>query len=520
MGEAIVGGRGRGRGRSRVNLPIDEDVPDGCAVRRTEVRSLHQQMGFSNGIDLKQTVGLKEQMFMKVPDRFINRNRKIPSTILQVDVEKREVLVCFYDPETMDQRNALADTMREFCESAVASNYLLRQEEVSGDEVVIIKDTCDNYRRTRITNGSSDDLSSLIDLDGRVTGLKFQGISTKIFRIPFENKKLQLWFQAMRCKVALGKPEAIPMNLWAQHNNFIFSSNQWTENCMLAALEGSRCPINLTVSNMTLENDKPTIFIDIFQTAKLQNDFLMAVKYCSVPRTPMIGQERPAVITNIRRQGLIDVVLYDSILISLREVLKKLQSENPNFVRDALDLALFYKELIDGFEIRNFLAILPGENTQLHRVQVLGIEFEKDVKVLFIDVGKEMIIPLTSLIIPYNGCKHKDIPQLLELISPQAITLDLKGFNNKNDESILISMRKSLEFRPCFVEIVEDASGVNQHPIAIVRTDIMPSEVVSVMDYVHSHFTENIRATGATAKNQRDLKVLKAVATKLGFNNN
>ncbi|ODM95132.1 hypothetical protein Ocin01_11548 [Orchesella cincta] len=502
-------------------------------MNRLSVKTLQQQMGFANDKEIlpngSKCNGIPEGVSLeptKVPDRLMNQNKKIPVAVMYVDLDKQEVWVRFCDNETIGKRIAMEDSVRKFCESSDAENYLISPEQVADDEVVIVKDSSDNYHRTRIPTGSRNYLSSLIDLDGRVAGLKFESGDGKIYRIPAENKHLMLWHQAVRCKVALGKPESMTRTLWLQHNEFIFKNRQWIETCLLVALECSRCQVYIDVSNITREEGEITIYIDIFQTDKFMEGFFSAFRFRTIPRLPSVGREKVAVITNVQQQGLINVVMYDYVFNCLREVLKKLYSEKDNLFANAVavDLAIFYREMIDGLQVKKFLALLPGENTQLHRVHVLGIEFQKDVRVLYIDIGKEMIVPLEYLVIPYEQCNNKNVPQMLELISPQAVTLVLNGFNDTTgiDRSILFGIRKSLEFKPCFLKVVFNSSFYNKHPIAVVRTDILPSEVVSVMDYVHS---QAILYTGRLADetvlvNENNLKCLKNVATRLAFNNN
>ncbi|CAL8122414.1 unnamed protein product [Orchesella dallaii] len=535
VGLSIYGGRirGRGRGKPMPTLPGagSFDTPDGCSTGRlgSPVQTLQQQikMGFSAVQEVKHAaygsflnnvgIGSSElSTFQKVPDRLINQHRKIPAALYLVDVENKEAWICFFDPETNNQRDLLVEGMQTFCESPEAVQYLVRPDEVSKDEVVIVKDNRFNYRRTRIPNGRETDIGKLVDLDGRVAGMKFQGISDKIYRIPAGMKQLRIWFQAVKCKVALSTSSSA--DRWLQHNDFIFRNQKWVETCLLAALECSRAPFNFHVSNM--QEGEPdgelTVFIDIFQTEKLTNDFLVSLKFCTIPRTPSVGQEKLAVITNLRAKGQIDVVMYDNVWLTLREILKKLFSEQEKLrPKNGLDLAVFFKELIEGFEVRCFLAALPGETTQLHRVQVIGIEFRKHAKVLFIDIGKEMTIPLESLMLPFEGCTNEHVPQILELICPQAVTLELKGFNSEdgNDEGMLLNLR--LECKPCFVKIV-DSEGPNGHPIAVVRTDITPSEVTSIMDYVHSLGNlSDFGSNGIEEANVSQLNCLKGIAKKL-----
>jgi len=71
---------------------------------------------------------------------------------------------------------------------------MVTKEEVHKDEVVIVQDTYSNYRRTRIPKDVKNPLGTLLDLDGRITGMKFQG-TEQIFRIPPDAPELHFWFQ-------------------------------------------------------------------------------------------------------------------------------------------------------------------------------------------------------------------------------------------------------------------------------------------------------------------------------------
>ncbi|CAL8141027.1 unnamed protein product [Orchesella dallaii] len=244
--------------------------------------------------------------FENIPDRLINQKKIIPAAIYLLNVENKDAWICFYDPET-------------------------NPDELLKDEVVIIQDYGYNYRRTRNPNGRETEFRNLVDIDGRVAGMKFQGVVDKIYRIPADEHYmiLRLWFQ--------------------------------------------------------------------------------------------IGQEKLAVITNIRSNGQIDVAIYNDAWLTLREILRKLFSERHKlYPTCGFNMAVIFKEMIKGFDYAN---------------------------VLLIDVGKTMSIPLDFMMVPFGGCTNEHVPQMLELISPRAVTLELKGFNPEhgNADCMLLNMKTLLE---------------------------------------------------------------------------
>lgn len=63
---------------------------------------------------------------------------------------------------------------------------------------------------------------------------------------------------------------------------------------------------------------------------------------------------------------------YDQVSLELRQTLRRIQADNQFFAPQCLVKAKLFKELIDGFDVKYFLAPLNEDWSDLHRVAVVG----------------------------------------------------------------------------------------------------------------------------------------------------
>lgn len=74
----------------------------------------------------------------------------------------------------------------------------------------------------------------------------------------------------------------------------------------------------------------------------------------------------------MKGNGAIDVDFYDQVWLGLRQSLRRVQADNKFFAPQCLVRAQLFKELIEGFDIKEFLAPLNDDWNDLHRVSVVG----------------------------------------------------------------------------------------------------------------------------------------------------
>jgi len=413
--------------------------------------------------------------------------------VVTVDFNKQLAYVILDDEVTKKERADLIKTIDEIYSSSDGLRWSVPQEKkVTKGDVYIVKDDEGLFHRAMVVSTHPKKGIKLVDVDTYKVFIVRQVVA---FRMTPEIE--DIWFQVLACKFCLS--DSLPLKAWAAKNDFTLKNGAMIESVLLSTMEViAGLPLQTTNIKKEHQNGKDLfrLAINIFESMRLKYGFMHSLMYSTVPRVPAVGNSKIAFITNIREAdaGCIDVVFCDNLYYEVQQVLNTIQITKRLFTPRCNTMTEFFKELICGYSVRQFLAPLGSDWTELHRVKITGIQSdgnEKMVTLQFMDSGKQTTLPLNNLRDLAISMSAKCVPELLEMIPAQAITLRINNIH-PNEAQQLVKLRQMLEDTACYIKSVDE---VSQPPLVEVYTTF-EGKTAPLIDVIRSGMTEEEREMG------------------------